>query len=126
MGWILCAAVVSAFGFLCMLWALLGWQLPGENEGLLLCFGTEGFSERGFFRRYLFLRDLGLLECPLIVVDQGLKEPERRKLEQLCRGIEVCSPEEFSELLELERDRIDRTGNGDHSGRDQRHCFSEL
>ncbi len=126
MGWILCIAVLASFGFLCMLWALLGWQLPGGREGVLVCFGTPGFPEQGMLRRYLFLRDLGLLESPMIVVDAGLSEPERRKLEQMHRGIELCPLESLSERLELERNRFDGTGNGNHSGRDQRRGISEL
>ena len=126
MGWMLCVAVMASFGFLCMLWVLLGWRLSGHREGILVCFGTTGFPERGFLRRYLYLRDLGLFECPLIVVDAGLTEPERRKLEYTYRGIELCGLEELSERLELERNRIDGTGNGNHSGRDQRRGISEL
>ena len=126
LGWILCVAVMAAFGFLCMLWALLGWRMPESREGILVCFATPGFPERGFLRRYLFLRDIGLLDCPLLVVDRGLSAPERRKLEQLRWGIELCGLEDLSERLELERNRIDGTGNGNHPGRDQRRGVSEL
>ena len=126
MVWILCVAVMAVFGFLCMLWALLGWRIPGSREGILVCFATPGFPEQGFLRRYLFLRDLGLLECPLVVIDRGLSEPERRKLAQTRCGIELCGLGELSERLELERNRIDGTGNGNHSGRDQRRGLSKL
>ena len=68
----------------------------------------------------------GLLTCPVIVADQGMAPAERRMLEQKRGGIKLCSREELPGLLELERNRIDRTGNGDHPGRDQRRGISEL
>ena len=126
MGWILCIAVMAAFGAVCMIWALFGWMIPGSKGGIMVCFGTPGLPESAFFRRYLFLRNLGLLEIPLIIVDRGLSAPERRKLEHTYRGIELCGSEELSERLQLERKRIDGAGNGNYPGRDQRRGISEL
>ena len=126
MAWAICIAVMAAFGALSMLWAFFGWMLPGSGEGLMLCRGTPGLPESGFIRRYLFLRDLGLIGSPLIIVDQGLADAERHWLQNRRCGIELLSPAEFAEWLELERNQIDGTGNGDHSGRDQRRGLSEL
>lgn len=126
MAWMLCVAVLAAFGMISVLWALLGWLLPGSREGLLLCHGYPGFSESAFFRRYLFLRDLGLLGSTLVVIDEGLSEPERKMLARRGCGVELCPREKLPERLELERNRIDGTGNGNYSGRDQRGGISEL
>lgn len=124
--WNLCIGVLAAFGLLCMLWSLLGWLIPGSRGGVLVCVGKSGFTEDAFFRRVCFLRDLGLLRLPMIVVDQQMKEPERKKLIHMYGEIELCSWEQLPELLELERKEIDRAGNGNYPGRDQRRGISEL
>ncbi len=126
MAWQVGICTLAAFGLLCGLWALFGWLLPGSREGLVLCYGTSGLTESGFLRRYLLLRDLGLLGCPLLIVDQGLTGTERRWLEHRCCGIELCEPEALSARLELERKRIAGDGIGDPPGRDQRRGVSEL
>lgn len=119
-------AMMAAFGTACALKVLFGLLLPKPKEGILLCSASN--SRRGdlALRKYIYLKDLGLLDCTLVVVDQGLSETERKWLLQKNGGIEIIDPEELPRRLELERNRIDRTGNGDHSGRDQRRGVSEL
>ena len=119
-------AVLAAFGALCALWAVLGWLLSGGEGAVLICRGFPGMTECGLIRRYLMLRGMGLLECPLIVVDVGLADPERRRLEAMGNGIELWGAEELLRRLEQERKQIDGTGNGNHSGRDRRRGVSEL
>lgn len=102
----ICIGVLAAFGALSILWTLFGWMLPGSRDGIVICYGTPGLPESGFIRRYLFLRDLGLIGSTLILVDQGLAEPELRWLEARHWGIEICSRAELPERLELERNRI--------------------
>ena len=119
-------AVLAAFGTLCALWALFGWMIPNGEEGMLVCRGGSGVTERGLLRRYLMLRGMGLLDCPLIIVDPDLPEPERRRLEAMGTGIELWGAEELLRRLEQERNQIDGTGNGNHPGRDRRCGVSEL
>ena len=122
----LCLAVLAAYGTLCALWAALGWLLSGGEGGVLICRGSSGMTECALIRRYLLLRGMGLLACPLIVVDTGLADPERRRLEAMGNGIELWGAEELLRRLEQERKQIDGTGNGNHSGRDRRRGVSEL
>ena len=61
----------------------------------------------------------------MLAVELGLSETERKWLLQQNCGIEIVDPEDLNGRLELERKRIDRTGNGDHSGRDQRRGVAE-
>lgn len=126
MAWLLCIAVMASFGAMSILWAIFGWMLPGGAGGIIICFGEPGASETGFVRRYLFLRDLGLLNCPMILVDRGMTETERRWLNKRCSGIVIMNGAEFAQWLELERNRIDGTGIGDHPGRHRRCGVSEL
>ena len=98
--------VLAAFGALCVLWGLLGWLLPGERGGAVVCRCGAGLKEEFFLRRCLWLRHLGMLKAPLLVVDDGLTCQERAWLER-CRGVEFCSLEELPARLELERNGIE-------------------
>ena len=108
---------LAAFGLFSILWALLGWLLPGDRGAALVCLEE---ADEGLLSRYKWLRGMGLLSCPLLVVTENdLVQPEG------CE-IEICSREALFQRLELERKKIDGTGNGDSSGRDQRRGVSEL
>lgn len=113
-GYVLLGAL-AAFGLLSMVWASLGWLLPSGRGCALVCFGKP---DPGILSRYKWLRGLGLLSCPLLVVADDPGEPED--------GIEICTGEELLSRLEMERNRFHGTGNGDPPGRDQRRGVSEL
>ena len=106
---------LCAFGVLSALWAVLGWVLPRAEGCVLVCFGVP---DAGALWRLRWLKSLGLLDCPMIAVGQPgeAEQPE----------MEICSREELVARLEWERNRFDGTGNGDHSGRNQRGGLSEL
>ena len=126
MGWMIVLGAMAAFGAICILRVLFGWMLPGFEDGILLITVSAGIPESFSIRRYVYLKELGLLNCTMLAVDLGLSETERKWLLQQNCGIEIVDPEDLNGWLELERNRIDRTGNGDHSGRDQRRGVSEL
>lgn len=105
---------MAAFGFFCVLWALLGWLLPAGEGCAVVCYGQP---DPGVIIRYRWLRGMGFLRCPLLVVtDTDSFEEE----------IEICTGEELLSRLEMERNRFAGTGNGDPSGRHQRRGISEL
>ena len=108
--------VLAAFGALGVLWAALGWLLPGGKGMAMVCVGSP---DEGILARYKWLRGLGLFSCPLIV---AAEETELRAAD----GMEICEPENLLSRLELERNKIDGTGNGDPPGRHQRSGVSEL
>ena len=115
---------LAAFGLFSALWAAAGWLLPGGKDGVAVCFCQPGLLQLPTVRRWHMLRQLGLLRCPVILVDCGLSDVEKR---ELCRlGTEICSPEALAQRLELERNRFDGTGNGDHSGHSGCRGVSEL
>lgn len=107
--WIV-VAVLAAFGGLCALWALFGFLLPGQRGAVLVCLCRPGNKEEAVIRHYGWLRDLGLLRVPLLLIDEGLTEEERTRLLWCRQGVELCSPEELTSRLEQERNRLDRTG----------------
>lgn len=88
-------AVLAGFGFLSLLWALFGWLLPVCREGWLLCPGRTEYLSLVWL--YLWLRETGLVKCPLIVVDYGLLPCERSRL--TGRGIEICGLSELPDRL---------------------------
>lgn len=106
---------LAAFGAFSAFWALFGWLLPGGKGCALVCFGVP---DDGILSRYRWLKGLGLMHCPLLIVaeEDGFS----------CRDTEICSGENLLSRLERERLESNGTGNGDHSGRHQRRGVSEL
>ena len=117
---------LAAFGLLSAVWAAGGWLLPGGRDGMAVCFCLPGLKQLSTVRRWHWLREVGLLRCPVILVDCGLSEKEKKELARWCNETELCSQEALCERLELERNRFDGTGNGNHSGRGKRRGVSEL
>ena len=113
--WYFLVGTLAAFGVFCVLWVLLGWLIPVGKGCALVCWGEAGEETLAGFR---WLRGLGLLHCPLIVVTEDCGEsPEQT---------ENCRPEQLLVRLEQERNRFDGTGNGDPTGRGQRRGISKL
>ena len=102
-------------GLLSLIWVLLGWFLPGGEGCAVVCFRPPGEE---IFAVFKLLKGLGILRCPLISVTE---QPERT-----IGGTEECRPEELLPRLMEERNRLDGTGNGDHTGRGQCRGISEL
>ena len=112
---------LAAIGLLSVLWVCFGFLLPGARGGAFVCMGWPG---EGLLGRYRWLRDLGLLTCPFLIVTEESKLNENQRL--FSCGIEICSPDALGQRLERERKYLDGTGNGDPPGRDQRRGISEL
>ena len=112
-GWIL-TAFLAAFGLICAVWTLCGLCLKPDT-GRLLYQGSEPVE---FARRYLWLREMGLIRCQLTVAD-----PPESWLHWLQnREIDVIMSENRIQMGER---RIE-SGAGDSSGRNQRRSISEL
>lgn len=126
MAWIIILGTLAAWGLLCILWAALGWLLPGSSGGVMLCLCRLGKVPDGVILRYCWLRGLGLMNCPLLILDSSLSRREQEIYLKKYPGIEFCSLEEVPARLEVERNRIERNGNGDPPGCHQRRGISEL
>ena len=121
MACLICVGALAAFGLLTVFWCLFGWFLP-KTGGWLVC--PEGADVQALVRRFLWLRGLGALDCSLLVLDQGLTEPEKRWLES--RGIELCGRQEFLHRLGIGENESNGTGTSDPAGRHQRGGVPEL
>ncbi len=86
--------VLAAFGALCILWVLFGTLLP--HPGGRLVYTCDG-REEAAVRRYLWLRDLGLLRCPLVLIGSSLPGKRRQQIAIKCRSIIFYTPEEWIE-----------------------------
>lgn len=119
MAWYCLFGALAAFGALCGLWAVFGVLLSGGIGGAVVCLETAAGTEDPFLRRCRWLRRAGLLRCPILVVTEM---PQRLIDEET----EICGPEALFSRLELERNRIDGTGNGNSSGHHRRGGVPEL
>lgn len=97
---------LAAFGLVCALWAAAGWLLPGGRGAAAVCLCRPGLKELRTVRGLCRLRELGLLRCPVLLVDCGLTAGEREALCRLGQGIEFCGLEELPARLERERKRL--------------------
>ena len=104
---------LAAFGALCLGWLLLGWLLPSGEGCAVVCFGEP---DEGILSRYLWLRNMGFLHCPMLAVAE---DPGQRE-----GSVEYCGGEQL--LLRLELERNHGTGTGDPPGRHRRRGVSEL
>lgn len=97
---------LQAAGILLLLWALLGWLMTGQDRGgAAVCCCLPGHPPEAFLRFYLFLREAGLIRCPLFLVDCGMAERERLALEGLCRGradVRFCTEDELPQRMRME------------------------
>ena len=89
--------MLAAFGLVSALWVLCGFLLPAERGGGLYAQARPGVTEDSFARRYLWLRELGLLREELTMVDFGISDAERDWLAE--RGVTVCTPEKLAERM---------------------------
>ena len=79
---------LAAFGLVSELWVLYGGLYAPARPGV---------TEDSFARRYLWLRELGLLREELTMVDFGISDAERDWLAE--RGVTVCTPEKLVERM---------------------------
>ncbi len=83
-----CIGALAAFGLLSALWCLFGFLVPAGEKGMLICTGDDTFVHR-----YVWLRSLGLIRCPLRIPDRDFTEAERARLTE--QGVEICSREDL-------------------------------
>ncbi len=70
--------MLAAFGCLCAFYAAFGLLLPRPKGGALV-YTAQG-QEELLLRWYLWLRGLGLLRCPLVLLDSALPEARQKAI----------------------------------------------
>ncbi len=84
--------LMAAFGLFCIIWALIGFLLPGSRRCtiVLVCRPKD---ESALLRRLLWLRETGLLHCAVCLSGRGLTERQRRHIRQKYPSIEFYDPD---------------------------------
>ena len=75
--------LLAAIGALSVLWVFFGILLPGGKGGAVVCLG---WPEEALLGRYRWLRELGLVRCPLIVITEDPQAGETQNLSWLFRA----------------------------------------
>ena len=91
----ICIGALAAFGLTCALWILWGIMYHRREEGILLYTGQDVLTAA---RHYLWLREMGLVYCPLLVLAEETQD-SRWLTDQ---GIEIVCPGELTRRLGLE------------------------
>lgn len=101
-GWVILGFLAAA-GVLALLWGSVGWLLPGGSGGFVVCpYVTGDRQALAFLRRCCWLRQVGLLRCPVLV---AASREDRALLRSIYKDdIVVCTSEELTEILKQERD----------------------
>jgi hypothetical protein len=92
MMWYVLLGLLAAFGLLCILWALFGFLLPGCSRCtiVLLC---KPEREAPLLRRLLWLRELGVLRCGILLSGRGLTVQQRRHIQHKYHCVEFYDPD---------------------------------
>lgn len=85
---------LAAFGLMCAVWILCGLVRPKNQKGILLYAGADAQEAA---QRYLWLREMGLVSGPLLVL-----EPEGETAAWLQNhNIEIVSRAQLLSRLEM-------------------------
>lgn len=124
--WQVLSIFLQATGVLMILWITLGAFVLGAERGgacVRLCRGKDVARAEAFVRSCCWLREMGLLRLPVLLVDMGIPKDERVRLEQCISGragVFLCSRAGLMEILEKEAQVHGRVGSaagdcgGDH------------
>jgi len=110
---------LAAFGAVSALWLVYG-LCCGKPVGRLLIVSN---GQKGLIRRLLWLREVGLLSCPMVLIDPELDELDEYWI--TSRGVEVWKTAPWMEAENI-GERIYGAGTGDPTGRHQCGGVSEL
>ena len=87
-GFVLIGAL-AAFGLICAVWIGCGFFLPDTRSGGSVLTGPLQGNTLAAARRWIWLREMGLLYSPLIAVQDSFSEAEQEWLS--CHGFILCS-----------------------------------
>lgn len=96
---------LAAFGLICVVWIGCGLVLPRIAGGVALLAAPLDRETLDTARRWIWLREMGLLYTPLIALDEGLTGYEREWL--ICRGFTLCSRADIAKRLGIGEKELD-------------------
>jgi len=96
---------LAAFGLICAVWIGCGLMLPRIAGGAAVLTGPLDRETMDTARRWVWLREMGLLYTPLVALEEGLTGYEREWL--ICNGFEICSREALTVRLGIGENAFD-------------------
>ena len=99
MVWFILLGALAAFGLWCCIYCSAGLFLTEDYCLRIICLLPPEKHPDGAIARYRFLKGLGLVRGPLLVLGDRTAPAED--------DIEFCTVEELSPRLELERNHLD-------------------
>ncbi len=115
--WQVLSIFLQASGILLVLWITLGVLVLGaERGGVCVRFCRKGDTDRteAFVRSCSWLREMGILRMPVLLVDRELPYGERLWLEKYISyrtNVFLCSEAELMQILEKEAEVHGRAGS---------------
>lgn len=103
-GYILFGAL-AAFGLICLVWIGCGLVLPRIAGGMAVLAGPLDREKLDTARRWIWLREMGLLYTPLTALDEDLTGYEREWL--ICHGFTLYSRAEIVKRLGIGEKDLD-------------------
>ena len=97
--WLVILALMAAFGIWCAAFLLFGWLFSEDDRAIMICLLPEDRFPDGIITRFRWLREMGLVRPPLLIVSQPI-QPEQP-------DVEYCSLQDLPARLELERNKLD-------------------
>ena len=94
---LLILSVLAACGVLSLLWAFLGFLLPGQ-KGFAMIYTCHGEPIDALLRRCRWLQDMGIVRGRLIIVDDGMTEMQKDLLAEKP-NIEICTREQLADRV---------------------------
>ena len=101
----ICIGTLAAFGLICVVWIGCGLVLPRISGGIAVLTGPLNRERLDTARRWIWLREMGLLYSPLIALEEGLTGYEREWL--MCHGFEICGRAEIAARLGIGEKKLD-------------------
>ena len=117
--WFVIIGFLSAFGALCAFHILMTLCRKPEPGIFLICTGISIHRELAAIRRHKRLSDLGLLKCPLILIDSKFPQTEQQLLSIKHPYLLFYTKAEFIAIFE----ENDHAGTGNST---RHHCRSNL
>ena len=106
MAWYMIIGTLALLGLFCSLWGIFGWWFGCGKGGALVCLCRPGKPITPQAVRYSWLRGMGFVRCPLLLVGSDLSQKEQQLLCKKYPGVEFCALAELPARLELERERL--------------------
>lgn len=122
--WQVLSIFLQASGVLLILWITLGFLVLGAERGgmcVRVCRGGDESRAEAFVRSCSWLKEMGFLRVPVLLVDMGMPQSERLRLESFIsdrKDVILCGEGELTRMLEKEAEVHGRTGTaaGDCGG----------